>query len=76
MAEEDAEGDGGNSGDGDLQDHIAHWVEVLDGWVKRIDLGMGRQEGDVASLNGNGAVDGNRKLHEADGADVVEGLTE
>ena len=38
-----------------LQDHIAHWMEVLDSWVKRIDLGMGR-EGEAISLDGFDAV--------------------
>jgi hypothetical protein len=29
-----------------LQDHIGHWVEVLDRWVKDLDRGMGRNRAD------------------------------
>jgi len=32
-----------------LQDHIGHWVEVLDRWVKDLDRGMGRNGADVTS---------------------------
>jgi hypothetical protein len=32
---------GGSSDDGSLIDDIAHWAEVLDRWVRRVDLGMG-----------------------------------
>ena len=77
MAEEDAEGVvGEHPEDGGLQDHIAHWMEVLEGWVRRIDLGMGRQDGDVAYLNGDGALDGKQELHDENGADAVKGVTE
>jgi len=31
---------------GGLQDHIGHWVEVLDRWVKDLDRGMGRNGAD------------------------------
>ena len=42
MKEEEAEELGGGSPeDGLLQDHLAHWVEVLDRWVRRVDLGLG-----------------------------------
>jgi hypothetical protein len=32
-----------------LHDHIGHWVEVLDRWVKNLDRGMGRDGVDAAS---------------------------
>jgi hypothetical protein len=32
-----------------LQDHIGHWVEVLDRWVKDLDRGMGRNGADIKS---------------------------
>jgi hypothetical protein len=32
-----------------LQDHIGHWVEVLDRWVKDLDRSMGRNGADTAS---------------------------
>jgi hypothetical protein len=32
-----------------LHDHIGHWVEVLDRWVKDLDRGMGRNGTDTAS---------------------------
>ena len=32
-----------------LHDHIGHWVEVLDRWVKNLDLGMGRNDADAVS---------------------------
>jgi hypothetical protein len=42
MKEEEAgEVAGGSSEAGSLQDDIAHWAEVLDRWVRRVDLGMG-----------------------------------
>jgi hypothetical protein len=64
MAEEEEDG---------LQDHIAHWMEVLDDWVKRIDLGLGRQDGEAISLDG--AVDGGLppRVDEA-GADGTKGV--
>jgi hypothetical protein len=37
--------EGNNPGDGGLQSDIAHWAEVLDRWVRRIDLRLGRQDG-------------------------------
>jgi hypothetical protein len=43
MGEKDGEEIGGsNLSDRGLQDHIAHWSEVLDRWVNGIDLAMGR----------------------------------
>jgi len=59
MAEEEEEG---------LQDHIAHWVDVLDRWVKRIDTGLGRQDG-AATSNGDGEL-----LQMDDGDDVAKGV--
>ena len=45
-AEMDAEEfDGSNLADEGLQDHISHWAEVLDRWVRGIDRGLGRQDG-------------------------------
>jgi hypothetical protein len=59
MTDENAESSEGSSGeDGGLHDHIARWVEVLDRWVKGIDLGMGRRDGDPASLDGAGGDKG------------------
>jgi hypothetical protein len=69
MADEESEGSAGEgSEDGTLQDHISHWVEVLDRWVKRLDSGMGRREVDAASPDGDGSADtGLPKLDESDG---------
>jgi len=54
MADEDVESIEGTSvGDDGLQDHIAHWIEVLDRWVKGVDLGMGRRDGDPESPDGD-----------------------
>jgi hypothetical protein len=50
MKEEEAgEVAGGSSEDGSLQDDMAHWAEVLDRWVRRVELGLG------ARAAGNGA---------------------
>ena len=58
MTDEESEGfDGRDSEYEALQDHIVHWMEVLDRWVKRIDSGLGRQEGGEASLEGDGTSD-------------------
>jgi hypothetical protein len=32
-----------------LQDHIGHWLEVLDRWVNDLDRGMGRNGVHIAS---------------------------
>jgi hypothetical protein len=37
--------EGSNLGDGGLQEHIAHWAEVLDRWVQSIDARLGRGDG-------------------------------
>jgi hypothetical protein len=43
MGEKDAgELDGGNLGDSGLEGHIVHWSEVLDRWVKGVDMRLGR----------------------------------
>lgn len=43
MAENDAMGFGESKPpESGLHDHIAHWSEVLDRWVKGIDTGLGR----------------------------------
>jgi hypothetical protein len=53
MAEKDAEEvDGNNLVDGGLQDHLAHWMDVLDRWVRRIDKGLGRQDGVAGPIAG------------------------
>jgi hypothetical protein len=76
MAEEEPEGlDGGSQQDGPLEDHISHWVEVLDRWIKRVDLGMGRPDGDVDGADGAApGIDGSQlRVDEAvDGAKGVE----
>lgn len=56
MKEEEAgELAGGSSEDGSLQDHMAHWAEVLDRWVRRVDLGMGARA--AGKKAGDGAPD-------------------
>ncbi|MDQ6879689.1 MAG: hypothetical protein M3082_18710 [Candidatus Dormibacteraeota bacterium] len=68
MAEKESGGSGDAEGrdileDGTLQEHLAHWAEVLDRWVKGVDMGMGRQDGeaaDAASLNGTQADAGSQ----------------
>jgi hypothetical protein len=43
MGEKDAgELDGGNLGDTGLEGHIVHWSEVLDRWVRGVDMRLGR----------------------------------
>jgi hypothetical protein len=55
MGEKDPEEvDGSNLADGALEDHIAHWAEVLDRWVTGIDRRLGRQDG-AAGVDGNGS---------------------
>ena len=39
------ETEGANLGDGGLEEHIAHWAEVLDRWVQSIDARLGRSDG-------------------------------
>jgi hypothetical protein len=81
MDEEEAKGspDGGSE-DGALQDHIAHWVEVLDAWVRRVDLGMGRRVGAarVGDRDGARRVDGDgldeSLLRTDDGAGSAKGI--
>lgn len=58
--EETEELAGGSSEDGSLQDHMAHWVEVLDRWIRRVDLGMGRQEDGAEEPDAEG--DGDREV--------------
>jgi hypothetical protein len=43
--------------DGSLQDHMAHWAEVLDRWVSRVDLGMGARVAGTKDLGGAGGDD-------------------
>ena len=45
------------SEDGALPEHIAHWVDVLDRWVKRIDLDMGGRIGAGRVGEGDGLGD-------------------
>ena len=54
MAEKETEEvDQNNLVDGGLQDHIAHWMEVLDRWVKGIDKGLGRHDGVAGPITGD-----------------------
>jgi len=77
MTEEDTEGLGvAGLEEGGLQDSIAHWVEVLDRWVKGIDSGMGRQDGDVEHLNDDGSANPTRPLVEGPGAGPAAGVSE
>jgi hypothetical protein len=39
------EPEGSNLGDSALQEHIAHWADVLDRWVQNIDARLGRPDG-------------------------------
>jgi hypothetical protein len=39
------EPEGTNIGDSGLQEHIAHWADVLDRWVQSIDARLGRRDG-------------------------------
>jgi translation initiation factor 2 alpha subunit (eIF-2alpha) len=41
-----------NLEDSGLQEHIAHWAEVLDRWVKRIDAGLREENGDPSGPDG------------------------
>ena len=69
--EEEAEGlPGGSSEEGALQDHLAYWVDVLDRWVKRVDLGMGRREGHETAVDRAGIDEA--LLHVDDGADPAK----
>lgn len=54
MADEQADSIEGTSVEDDgLQEHIAQWIGVLDRWVKGVDLGMGRHDGDPGSPDGD-----------------------
>ena len=69
----------GGSEDGGLQEHIAHWVEVLDTWVKRVDLAMGRKTAaNVGDGDGTKHPDGDGLDHSVphsdDGADTPRGV--
>jgi hypothetical protein len=62
MDEEETGGlSGGSPKDGSLQDEMAHWVEVLDRWIKRVDVGMDGRLHDTAAADGDGPdqADGN-----------------
>jgi hypothetical protein len=37
--------EGSNLGDSGLQEHIAHWSDVLDRWIQSIDARLGRHDG-------------------------------
>jgi len=74
MADEESEGFGGSrSADEVLQDHIAHWMEVLDRWVKRIDTGLGTQDGGASMPEG---ADGGENVPSQmdDGVDFEKGV--
>jgi hypothetical protein len=71
MIEEELEGiDGGSLEDGPLQDHVSHWVEALDRWVKRVDLGLGRKEIEARAADAKGHGDGDSLSHTDGGADL------
>jgi hypothetical protein len=56
--------------DGSLQDHMAHWAEVIDRWVRRVDLGMGAR---VADTNDQGGAGGDDPLSGPDrGSDLAQ----
>ncbi len=61
-----------SSEDGSLVDHMAHWVEVLDRWVRRVDLGMGARVADTTNQEGSG-VDAAQVDSGTDPAQDVEG---
>ena len=75
MGEEEPEGlDGGSLEDGPLRDHISHWVDVLDRWVKRVDLGMGALNGDAAQAESDGLEVGDPGLPMDGGVDLPKGV--
>jgi len=39
------EAEGNNLGDSALEEHVAHWADVLDRWVQSIDARLGRRDG-------------------------------
>jgi hypothetical protein len=49
----DAEKLEGNNAEGSgLEEHMAHWADVLDRWVKGVDTRLGRQDdGEALPLN-------------------------
>jgi ribosomal protein S12 methylthiotransferase accessory factor YcaO len=52
---------GDNLEDSGLEEHMAHWADVLDRWVRGIDTQLGRQEGVPAT-----------PLEEAEGGAIAE----
>lgn len=69
MAEEESEGLDGMGPEGEsLQDHITHWMEVLDRWVKRVDSGL-----DGSSTTGGDRGE-SQLLQMDDGDDLVKGV--
>jgi len=75
MAEEEPEGlDRGNQEDGPLEDHISHWVDVLDRWIKRVDLGMGKRDGDLDGGDGAAPGIGGSLLRLDEGVDGAKGV--
>jgi hypothetical protein len=50
------ESEGSDLGDSGLQEHIAHWAEVLDRWVQSIDMRLGRHDGGDPTLPGDADV--------------------
>jgi hypothetical protein len=74
MVEEESKGlDARSLEDGPLEDHINHWVEVLDRWIKRVDLGMGRGGADPSAADGE-RVGLKDPLQVDDGANGAKGV--
>jgi hypothetical protein len=74
MGEEEPEGlNSGSLEDGPFQEHISHWVEVLERWVKRVDQGMGRREADADGSAGEGLGVEDPPLQMNDGVDLSKG---
>ena len=75
MVEKEPDGmDGGSLDDSPLRDHISHWVDVLDRWVKRVDLGMGALDWDVAQADSDVLGVGDPGLRLDGGVDLSKGV--
>ena len=74
MVDEESEGLNGEGSEGTaLQEHIAHWVDVLDHWVTRIDSGLGRQVVRAGPAGADGGGDNSlRQMDEV--GDLAKGV--